>query len=1091
MKKVAMIGVGKLGQDCAQVMAKHYDVIGYDIEPKNIIAFPMVKTIEEAVKDRDLIFIAAPTPHDPMYGGETPTSHLPNKDFDYTIVTEILKEVNKYANQKQLVVLISTVLPGTVRNQLRPCITNARFIYNPYLIAMGTVKWDMVNPEMVIIGTEDGSVTGDAQELIEFYKVFMENDPRYEIGTWDEAESIKIFYNTFISTKLALVNMIQDVAEKNGNINVDVVTKALADSKYRIMGPAYMKAGLGDAGACHPRDNIALRWLAEKLDLGYDLFDAIMTAREKQAEQMALRCLKNGKNVTIVGKAYKPKVHYTNGSASMLVGYYIEKHGGTVNYYDVHTGDNNLKEFWTDVYLIGYWDDYVERINFPRWTTVIDPWRKLTDKNHYGEIIHYGDTRTAPQYKVDESQINSHTKQIVELYPEIHDLYYKYPNTVHIIYAGINKDHTFRLRPFEDIVQEIEEVLDNHNQKYSTDSNIKLKILFDGQSEDFIADVLSKIHRITKHFEGRIPYKDFIYLCGADSIDKDYDDLMNKHDWKEKITVLSTRYFEWIAQRNSQEFQFLGGYIVESKPKKFLCFNKNPRKHRKMLLEKMLENNLISQSYYSFEGDEFWLNKIITGTEQVDEVEKSSNKMAQKLAEIEKSKIDRANYYPQIYKNKDIFPLRLNITPARNNPTDIRHDDLKYFNESLFSIVTETLFFTKPAAGSGELTGTSIFFSEKIWKSIILQHPFILLARPGSLKKLKELGYKTFSPFIDERYDDILDDQQRFDFIIEEIKRLCNMDLIETENWQKNIKSIVEFNKLHFFENKKYTYNQNVLELINEKLEHTENIPEEKINNNIWENFQAPALVDINDGELAVIPTDSIPLKADNCTSVTLNSNIKIDYNRVFDGGGLSFKDHLIEIIKRKRLHNKVYSRAFEWCAGFGVLGYEILGMGICNHIVFSDYYDKAIQNCQETALKNYITAHVTTYVSPTIAGIPENEVWDLVVSNPPHVESYEEFIYNTINQPQHTTAPDMFNNSARLCVDEGFAIHKEFFKNIKKHLTPDADIYLIENNDYEIFKEYAKHNGLKHIESIPLNDPDNLMLHGTVMHFKVNNDTN
>ena len=92
MTKVAMIGVGKLGQPCAEVMAKHYDVVGYDVEPKNPL-FPMKSTIEEAVSGRDLIFIAAPTPHDPIYGGETPTSHLPVKDFDYSITIDILKEV--------------------------------------------------------------------------------------------------------------------------------------------------------------------------------------------------------------------------------------------------------------------------------------------------------------------------------------------------------------------------------------------------------------------------------------------------------------------------------------------------------------------------------------------------------------------------------------------------------------------------------------------------------------------------------------------------------------------------------------------------------------------------------------------------------------------------------------------------------------------------------------------------------------------------------------------------------------------------------------------------------------------------------------
>ena len=61
--------------------------------------------------------------------------------------------------------------------------------------------------------------------------------------------------------------MIQDVAEKQGNINVDVVTDALKNSNQRIMGPRYMKAGMGDGGACHPRDNIALRWMSDNLEL--------------------------------------------------------------------------------------------------------------------------------------------------------------------------------------------------------------------------------------------------------------------------------------------------------------------------------------------------------------------------------------------------------------------------------------------------------------------------------------------------------------------------------------------------------------------------------------------------------------------------------------------------------------------------------------------------------------------------------------------------------------------------------------------------------------------------------------------------------
>ena len=170
-KKIGFVGIGKLGLACAQVMAAAgHSVTGYDIHPRTSETVKVVKNLKDAIQDKEIIFIAVQTPHDPVYDGSQPITHLENKDFDYTIAKDVLKAVNKFVKSDQMVVLISTVLPGTTRRELRKCITNARFVYNPYLIAMGSVEWDMVNPEMVIIGTEDGSETGDAKELIDFYK---------------------------------------------------------------------------------------------------------------------------------------------------------------------------------------------------------------------------------------------------------------------------------------------------------------------------------------------------------------------------------------------------------------------------------------------------------------------------------------------------------------------------------------------------------------------------------------------------------------------------------------------------------------------------------------------------------------------------------------------------------------------------------------------------------------------------------------------------------------------------------------------------------------------------------------------------------
>lgn len=390
IKKVSMIGCGKLGKECGEVMAQYYNVVGYDIDQQIVPSnFLMVNNVKDAVVDADFIFIAVPTPHDQQYGGEKPSYHLEPKDFDYKILQNTVNEVIKYINDQQILVIISTVLPGTIRNLFSDIIEKYHLIYNPYLIAMATVKDDMRNPEMVIIGSNQHANKA-VQKLVDFYKLIIQNNCRYEIGTFDEAECIKIFYNTFISTKIALVNMIQDVAQVNGNIDVDIVTKALANSTQRIMSPAYMTAGMGDGGACHPRDNIALRYLAKNYNLGYDLFQSIVEARDMQAKNLAKFCLNYGHSVTIIGKAYKKGTNLTNGSYSLLVGDYIKQLGATVSYYDPNTNDTEF--IHNNVMLIAYWDTFVENIKFPNNVTIIDPWRKLNFSDSY-KVIHYGNKR--------------------------------------------------------------------------------------------------------------------------------------------------------------------------------------------------------------------------------------------------------------------------------------------------------------------------------------------------------------------------------------------------------------------------------------------------------------------------------------------------------------------------------------------------------------------------------------------------------------------------------------------------------------------------------------------------------------------------
>ncbi len=380
--RISFIGLGKLGMPCAEALAKkgYGDIAGYDILPKQSELIDIKDTLADAVKDRDIVFIATPTPHEDGYDGREPTSHKQPKDFNYDAVKKVLTECNHLMNKEQVVVLISTVLPGTIRREFAPVMTNVKLIYNPYLIAMGTVADDMINPEMIMIGTRKGveETAVKAGWLKSLYKDVCENNPRIEFGTWEEVESMKIFYNTFISNKISLVNMIQDVAHKLGNMNVDKVTGALSRSTKRIVSSAYMKAGMGDGGACHPRDNIALRWLAKELDLGYDLFEGIMTAREKQAETMAKAILKHGNNIWFTSDSYKPGTNLVDGSYSLLVQYYIKKHGG-----QLANGIDNPVHVIVRVHE-------TDQVSADNETIIFDPWRSYPMADN---VVYYG----APQ----------------------------------------------------------------------------------------------------------------------------------------------------------------------------------------------------------------------------------------------------------------------------------------------------------------------------------------------------------------------------------------------------------------------------------------------------------------------------------------------------------------------------------------------------------------------------------------------------------------------------------------------------------------------------------------------------------------------
>ena len=333
---IAMIGLGKLGLPVAEVMAQHHDVRGYDVDVNIQSTSVDIKlSWAEAVRHAQIIFVAVPTPHAPEYGGETPSSHLEPKDFDYTALKSALINIRTWAPATALIVNISTVLPGTLRPMITELGLTDRFCYNPYLIAMGTVAQDFIHPDIMMLGFDcwpTAQHQSQARTLTEFYNSIQHNNKHITVGTWEECECIKIFHNTYISAKVGIANMIADVTQRIGHANPTVIAEALRHAD-RITSAQYMEPGMGDGGPCHPRDNIALSWLAHELELGYDLFHDIMDAREQQAALVADALCQHHLPIIIMGRSFKPNTDLDDGSSALLVAHYCgELHHRTVTY---------------------------------------------------------------------------------------------------------------------------------------------------------------------------------------------------------------------------------------------------------------------------------------------------------------------------------------------------------------------------------------------------------------------------------------------------------------------------------------------------------------------------------------------------------------------------------------------------------------------------------------------------------------------------------------------------------------------------------------------------------------------------------------
>jgi UDPglucose 6-dehydrogenase len=259
-----------------------------------------------------------------------------------------------------------------------------KLCYNPFFIAMGTTMIDFLNPEFVLFGVWESEAAEKAEKL---YKT-IHNKPFYKTAV-ENSELIKVAYNTFIGMKIGFVNTLMEICHKTPGANVDEVTTALKLGTDRLISRRYMDAGMGDGGGCHPRDNIALSWLAKRKNLSYDIFESIMMAREEQSGWLVDLMCEHKLPKVILGRSFKPETAIILGSPSILCKNLLEARGHSVSMYDPYI-DIKLPSFKPSVFLIGTKHKQFVNFIFPAGSVVIDPWRYIEPTSGV-KLIRVGD----------------------------------------------------------------------------------------------------------------------------------------------------------------------------------------------------------------------------------------------------------------------------------------------------------------------------------------------------------------------------------------------------------------------------------------------------------------------------------------------------------------------------------------------------------------------------------------------------------------------------------------------------------------------------------------------------------------------------
>jgi GDP-mannose 6-dehydrogenase len=325
MANLSVFGLGYVGCVSAACLAREgHSVIGVDINPTKVDLINQGKptVVEEGIAElvaavhAEGRLRATTSTEEAVLGSSISlvcvgTPSRPNGSLDLRYVEKVSAELGRALGRKgerHVVVIRSTVLPGTTRGLVVPAIAAASGLaegegfavaMNPEFLREGTSIRDFYDPPFTVIGASDAATAGAIAALYQGIKAPLHMVPL------EVAEMLKYACNCFHGLKVSFANEIGNICKALGIDSHQVMHIFCQDNKLNI-SPAYLKPGFAFGGSCLPKDLRAVTYKARELDVSTPVLDAVLESNELQIARAFEMVMATGaRRVGVLGLAFK------------------------------------------------------------------------------------------------------------------------------------------------------------------------------------------------------------------------------------------------------------------------------------------------------------------------------------------------------------------------------------------------------------------------------------------------------------------------------------------------------------------------------------------------------------------------------------------------------------------------------------------------------------------------------------------------------------------------------------------------------------------------------------------------------------------